>query len=102
MTATKTKNPWPVNHHPSIHIELKPVEEHLHQLPRRNRAPFCLPLHAPLPRKGEVIYLTSTSAWGVSLVVHEWLATDTLHIVVWLEPLGSTHHGARVDFGVTQ
>ena len=90
------------NHHTAICIELRTEEQHAALLPRRSRAPQYLPVNAPLPRKGEIIYLTSTSAWGVHGVVHEWIAHDELRITVFIEPLGRTHHVGRPEFALTQ
>lgn len=59
-------------------------------LPKRRRAPAQLPRTAPVPRQGEVIYLSPTSAWGVAMVVHEWKATDELHVQVWLTYVNSS------------
>lgn len=92
----------PMNLHPAIRIELQAVEDSHVQLPKRRRTPHYLPLHAPLPRQGEIIYINSTSAWRVVGVVHDWLAADDLHVLVLVEHFGTTHHGARRDFGVTQ
>lgn len=92
----------PMNLHPAIRIELQAVEESQMPLPKRRRTPHYLPLHAPLPRTGEIIYINSTSAWRVVLVVHDWLAPDDLHLLVVVEHAGAPHHGARRDFGVTQ
>ena len=78
------------------------MDESARPLPARRRAPHYLPLCAPLPRIGEVIYLNSTSAWGVRLVVHEWLAPDDLHVIVWVEHVGATHHAGLPGFSVTQ
>ena len=81
-----------MNLQPSISIEIRAVDESDAPLPKRRRTPRMLPITAPLPRIGEVLYLTSTSAWRVVMVVHEWLAPDHLTIVVWLTHAGSTHH----------
>lgn len=40
---------------------------------------------------GEVIYLTSTSAWGVAMVIHELLPGGHMRVEVWLEHV----HAAR-------
>jgi hypothetical protein len=49
-----------------------------------------LPPGAPLPREREVIYLSSTSAWSVELVVHEWLTPVDLRVEVWIRHVGSS------------
>ncbi|MBS0448580.1 MAG: hypothetical protein JSR59_21875 [Proteobacteria bacterium] len=46
------------------------------------------PAGADAPRKGDVVYLTSVSAWAVTLVVHELLADGGLRIEIWLEWIG--------------
>ena len=92
-----------MNLHPAITIEIRATEESDEPLPKRRRTPTRLPLTAPLPRVGEILYLNSTSAWRVAMVVHEWLASDHLTIVVWLTHLGHTHHSsAPPPFAVTQ
>jgi hypothetical protein len=47
-----------------------------------------LPAGMPVPHQGDVVYLSPTSAWGVTMLVHEWLATDHLRVEVWLEHVG--------------
>lgn len=42
-----------------------------------------------LPRNGEVIYLTSTSAWVVVMVIHELLPGSDVRVEVWLEWVGA-------------
>lgn len=83
-----------------IHLCVQDDEEHL--LPKRRRAPRYLPLSAPLPRKGEVIYLSSTSAWGVELVIHEWRSPADLRVEVWLTHVGSARHKRPPGFELTQ
>jgi hypothetical protein len=51
-----------------------------------------LPDGAPLPRTGDVLYLSSTSAWGVSMVIHERLTRDFTRIEVWLSHVGASRH----------
>ena len=91
-----------MHHTPAIRIEVRAVDESVNALPRRHRMPHYLPLCAPLPRAGELIYVSSTSAWRVSGVVHQWHAPDDLHVLVWVEFAGSTHHAGRPAFDVTQ
>lgn len=102
MANPKTTGHGTVSHCPAIRIELRPIEEHAALLPKRRRAPQFLPLHVPLPRQGEVIYMSSTSAWEVRGVLHEWLSPEFLHVTVLIEHQGSTHHASRSDFAVTQ
>ena len=83
-----------------IHLCVPDDQEHL--LPKRRRAPIYLPSDAPLPRRGEVIYLSSSSAWGVSMVIHEWRAPTVLHIEVWIEHVGNARHARPAGFTLTQ
>lgn len=76
------------------------TDEQRSLLPGRSRAPAVIPPEAPLPQRGDVIYLSSTSAWGVELVVHEWLSPTDLNIEVWLTHVGSARE--RRPFGRTQ
>jgi len=103
MAGTKN-NPHPPSHvmTPAICIELRPTDEHAMLLPRRRRAPQYLPPQVPLPRQGEVIYLSSSSAWAVKGVLHEWLSPQQLHVTVLIEYQGQTHYTSRPDFAVTQ
>jgi hypothetical protein len=71
-------------------------------LPKRRRAPVTLPAEAPLPRVGEVVYLSSTSAWTVSSIVHEWRSPHDLYIEIWLEYAGPARRARRPDFATTQ
>mgnify|MGYP000393730267 CR=1 FL=1 len=87
---------------PRIEIHLCVPEDQERHLPKRRRAPHCLPLTAPLPRQGEVLYLSSSSAWQVNLVVHEWRSPQDLRIEIWLEWIGSARHARPPGFEVTQ
>lgn len=87
---------------PLIEIHLCVPEDQEAHLPQRRRTPQFLPLNAPLPRKGDVIYLSSTSAWGVELVIHEWRSPDDLRIEVWLAYVGCARCGRRPGFELTQ
>lgn len=50
------------------------------------------PADAHVPRKGEVIYLTSTSAWVVAIVIHEIVRGGAVKVEVWLEWIGAARH----------
>lgn len=76
-------------------------EQEMHA-PKRRRAPRFWPLDVPLPRVGEVIYLSSSSAWAVRTVIHEWRAQHELRIELWLEWIGSARHARTAGFAVTQ
>lgn len=71
-------------------------------LPKRRRAPGHLPPEAPLPRTGEYVYLSSSSAWQVMSVIHEWRSEVDLHIECWLEYVGSARHRRPAAFALTQ
>lgn len=92
----------PRNDHGSVRVVLRPIDEHAALFPKRRRAPFVLPTGAPVPRAGEMVFLTSTSAWGVLHVVHEILAGGELCVSVWLRYLGKTPYAERPDFVPTQ
>ena len=49
------------------------------------------PAGAPLPHAGEVIYLTSTSAWAVRIVIHEFMR-GSVRTEVHLEWIGAARH----------
>jgi len=78
-----------------------PDDQEVH-LPKRRRAPKRLPADVPLPRIGEVVYLSSTSAWKVLLLIHEWRAVDRLRIEVWLEHVGGARDYRPAGFELTQ
>jgi hypothetical protein len=92
---TPPPHPSPICH-PAIRVELRSFDEAAQPLPRRG--PRFLPPAAPVPQQGDLVYLTSTSAWRVRMLVHEWLALDTLHVHVIVEHVGATHHGNRASF----
>lgn len=86
----------------TIEIRMRIPEDQQHWLPTRSRAPLTLPLAAPLPRVGEVVYLSSTSAWGVTMVIHQWRSVHELNIELWLEHVHASRHDFSADFVVTQ
>jgi len=55
------------------------------------------PAGAELPKAGEVIYLSSTSAWGVSMVIHECRPGGVIGVEVWIEYLAAAR--LRVEDG---
>ena len=67
-------------------------DEQLHHLPEGQHVPDTLPPGSLLPRKGDVMYLTSTSAWSVEIVIHELLCGDRVRVEVWLTWIGSARH----------
>lgn len=60
-----------------------------------------VPAGMPLPKKGDVLYLSSTSAWAVSLVVHEWLLGGRRRVLFYIEHVGASRtsrpESCRVD-----
>lgn len=87
---------------PTVRVHLCVPDDQEAFLPRRRRAPPYLPANAPLPRKGEVIYLSSSSAWRVSLVIHEWRSPIDLHVEVWIEHIGAARLARPPGFVLTQ
>lgn len=85
-----------------VDVHLCVPDDQERYLPKRRRAPQYLPPNAPLPRKGEVIYLSSTSAWGVNLVIHEWRSPVELRVEIWLEHIGAARFGRPSGFALTQ
>lgn len=90
----------PIEHRIEVRYCVPDDQEHL--LPSRRRAPQTMPLEAPIPRQGEVIYLSSSSAWTVSLVIHEWRGPKELRVELWLEHLGSSRYARPAGFELTQ
>lgn len=78
-----------------------PDDQRVH-LPDYRPAPDLLPPGSPIPRLGEFVYLSSTSAWMVWRGVHEWLSPTGLRIEVWLDWVGSSRQARNPDFMVTQ
>jgi hypothetical protein len=73
-------------------VRLMIPDDQVRHLPDAPRIPDRLPPGSVLPRQGDVIYLTSTSAWAVSVVIHELLCGDRVRIEVWLDWVGSARH----------
>ena len=73
-------------------------EEQLMHFPSGQAMPTW-PAGAPVPQSGEVIYLTSTSAWAVRIVIHEFMRGG-LRTEVHLEWIGAARHlrDPRSDF----
>jgi len=78
---------------PPAEIYFRILAGELHRLPDSAAALLLRPLPAgtPVPRMGEAVILASTTAWGVTLVLHEWLAGGRLRVEVWLEYVGASH-----------
>lgn len=84
----------------TIEVQLCITDDAERHAPRRRTAPTFLPPEAPVPRKGEVVFLSPTSPWAVSLVTHQWRNAHYLRVEVWLEPLGAISRPA--GFALTQ
>lgn len=76
--------------HASVETFLCVPEDQRCHLPAWRSAQMSLPAHFPTPRMGEVVYLEAGSAWGVCMVVHEWLAPNRMRTKVWLEHVSGT------------
>lgn len=104
MTGSKTTSKGPVTVNPtSMTVHLCVPEDQIRFLPKRRRAPEMHPRDVPLPRQGDVVYLSRTSAWHVLMVIFDWLAVDTVRVEVWLEHVSPPRHRAPVAvFSLTQ
>ena len=92
----------PSNGHFEMQVHLCIPEDQQRYLPKRRRAPAYLPKGAPMPRVGEVIYLSSSSAWAVAMVIHEWESPTRLRVEVWLEHVSASRHARPTGFALTQ
>ena len=86
----------------NVRVHLCIPDDQERHLPKRRRAPQFVPPDVPMPRVGEVIYLSSTSAWMVSRLIHEWTSAVDLRIEIWLEWVGSARHSRPPGFAMTQ
>lgn len=86
----------------TLQVHLCIPDDQEQHLPKRRRAPRFLPPDVPLPRVGEVIYLSSSSAWVVRMLIHEWRSASDLRIELWLEWIGSARHARTAGFSLTQ
>jgi len=86
----------------TMEVHLCVPDDQARYLPKRRRAPATIPQGAPLPRQGEVIYLSPGSAWGVHMVVHNWKAADHLLVEVWLTHVSTSNHSRPTGFSLTQ
>ncbi len=78
-----------------------PDDQEAH-LPVRRRAPHYVPAVVPLPNVGDVIYLSSSSAWGVRMRIYEWLSPEDLKIEIWIDYVGSSRYARPTGFSLTQ
>jgi hypothetical protein len=85
-----------------VQVHLCVPEDQQRYLPKRRRAPAHMPPNAPIPRQGEVIYLSSTSAWGVAMVIYVWQSPAELRVEVWLEHVSGALHARPTGFALTQ
>jgi len=102
MTRTKTTVAGNVNHNTITTVHLCVPDDQSRYLPRRRRAPTNLPPDVPLPRQGDVVFLSRSSAWTVHMVIHDWQAPDNLRVEVWLVHVGTGRPTLHGDFAVTQ
>jgi hypothetical protein len=89
---------------PAVDVEVRyciPQDQEKH-LPKRRRAPAHLPPGVPIPRQGEVIYLSSSSAWAVAMVIHEWANPRKLQVQLWLEFVSSSRERRPTGFQLSQ
>ena len=77
-------------------------EDQRPHLPKRRRAPDCYGAGLPVPRMGEIVYLSSSSAWLVIMVIHEWRGAGLLRVEVWLEHVGGARLARPPGFALTQ
>jgi hypothetical protein len=96
------RNPTPGDGPPKIEMHICIPDDQAKYLPKRRRAPALLPSAAPLPRQGEVIYLSPSSAWGVAMVVHDWKSADHLRVEIWLTHVTTNGHTRPSGFSLTQ
>lgn len=87
---------------PAVTVHLCIPEDQRMHAPKRRRAPTPVPASVPLPRIGEVVYLSSTTAWQVSGLTHEWRSSVELRIEVWLDYIGPARFGRPPEFATTQ
>ena len=87
---------------PGLSVHLCFPDDQIEYLPQGQALPKW-PAGVPAPRKGEVIYVTSTSAWAVSLVIHEIIyGGGGVRVEVWLEWVGTAHHRRDAECNLTQ
>lgn len=84
---------------PAVRVEIESLDDVTSPLPKRARR--FLPPGAPVPSRGDILYLTSTSAWRVHQVIHEWLGPSLLHVHLVCAHEGGTHYGDRANFSLT-
>ena len=91
-TATPGKALSIARSEPTFTVRFCIPDDQLKELPQGQHVPQTLPKGALVPRVGDVVYLTSTSAWGVSMVIHEMLPGCDVRIEV-----ARTHRGFPVS-----
>lgn len=92
----------PVHSPIQVEVAICVPDDQTRYAPRRPLAPKFLPPNAPLPRKGEVIYMASESPWVVSLVIHQWRNPWFVRVEVWIEFMGNGRFGRPSGFSLTQ
>lgn len=103
-TESQSSSGGPIQAPPGVRVtrHLCVPDDQERHLPKRRRAPQFLPPEAPMPRQGEVLYLSSSSAWAVELVIHEWRSPIELRIEIWITHIGSARHSRPTGFALTQ
>ena len=76
---------------PAFVVHLCIPDDQIAHFPQGQAIPTW-PLGVQPPRIGEVIYLTSTSAWVVSMVVNELVHGGGVRIEAWLDWIGASRH----------
>lgn len=102
FTGTMASSPTTAPNGVDVKVHLCIPEDQEKFLPKRRRAPAFLPSGVPMPRVGEVIYLSSRSAWAVSMVIHDWQDAGRLKVEVWLEFVSGSRHARPTGFPLTQ
>lgn len=91
-SAAKTRRPVRTQHQEAPVAYLCIPDDQLQHLPKFGTVPKTMPAGSQLPRVGEVIYLTSASAWVVSIVIHEIVAGGGVRVELWIDWIGAARH----------
>lgn len=76
---------------PRVRVRFRVPRDQAARLPP-GPAAALLPASAPLPRAGEVLYLSNRSAWAVTVVIHEWRAPHDLRVELCMESIDPQPH----------
>lgn len=102
MNTTNKPNPEPAPVPTNMTVHLCIPDDQERHLPKRRRAPHLLPRDVPIPVTGDVLYLSSSSAWLVRMRIYEWRSAHDLRIELWMEWVGSARHARAPGFALTQ